>query len=803
MSWWRILTWSDPGDVHGVHLPRVDTALMQLVFVLLAAAICAFAWWCYHREPSYLTSRRRRTLLGLRLATGAVVLFILTGAFLEVGLNSDRKPAILFLADRSASMTISDKRETPEDTAAAQRIFGAAAAASKAPTRDTLLQAALANPALDPVAALGAKNQLEWFGFGQTGGTTPLPAISAEGAAKAPTLGDAADSATQLGAAIADAARRSKGRSADGIVIFSDGGWNRGDDPVQAAKDAAERAGVPVFTIGVGVAAPKDLEVAWAFGEDAVFKDDRFTLDLGLRSRGFAGRSASLIISRTDETGRSEVVKEETVTFTADGEQQHRVEIQADRAGIFGFSAELKPDPAEGNIANNKRTKNGVRVIDRKLKVLVVDESPRWDYRFLKGFLEADRARIDPKFVLHQGDPTGSRMLGGFPATEAELRAFDAIIIGDVAPGFFGRNQLELLEKWVRVEGGGLLIVAGRTAMPGAYAGTPIEALLPVVVDQPAPRTIESEKVKPTGGDLLNGFRIAITSEGERLGALRLDPSSSVNAEKWRSADALYWTHPVRRVKPGAPVALVHPTKLLPGGEGPMPVLALQHYGKGQVAYLGSDESWRWRHMPGAAEHRRFWGQMTAALGMPRVLGGSASSVETDRSDYSVGDRVQLVARVLDQQLNPLPAQSVEVTVARNLLKETVVLAARPDQPGVFAGEWLPGVEGAYRLELVEAGGAAPAEAKQIQVSAPHLEFDDAGMRQDLLRSMAAAGQGAYLPLDQLDRLPKAIADAAAKRAQAAGERNELSIWNAPLVMLMLVLLLCSEWFLRKRSDLM
>lgn len=801
MSWWQILTWTNPGDVHGVFLPRVDTPLMQLVFVLIAAAICTFAWWCYRREPAYLPTTRRRQLLALRLAAGAVVLFILTGAVLEVGRSAERKPALLFLVDRSASMTITDKLDAPADAAAAQHILGSAP--KQTPSRDALLTAALANPTLDPVKALAGTHQIEWYAFGQNGGAAPLPSADAAGAPAAPTLAPAAEIATQLGAAISDAARRSKGRSADGIVVFTDGGWNRGDDPVLAATDAMQRAGVPVFTIGVGVAAPKDLEVAWAFGEDAVFKDDRFTLDLGLRSRGFAGRTATLVVSRTDQAGVSETVKEETVTFAADGEQQHRVEIQADRAGVFSFTAELKPDPAEGNTANNRRTRSNVRVIDHKLKVLVVDEAPRWDYRFLKGFLEADRARIDPKFVLHQGSSSGARMLPGFPATESELRAYDAIVLGDVAPGFFSRNQLELLEKWVRIEGGGLLVVAGRTSMPGAFVGTPLESLLPVVVDPAPQRTLDQERSKPAGGDLLNGFRVQVTPEGERLGALRLDPGAQRNAELWRSSNSLFWIHPVRRVKPGATVALVHPTRLLPGGEGPVPVLALQRYGKGQVAYLGSDESWRWRFTPGAAEHRRFWGQLVASLGMPRVLGGSASSIETDKSEYSVGDRVQLVARVLDQGLNPLPAESVEVTVSRDLSKETVVLAARPDQPGVFAGEWLPGAEGACRIDLVEAGGAAPAEPRQVQIAAPRIEFDDAGMRQDLLQAVATAGQGTYLSLDKLDGLPKAIAAAAAKRADAAGDHGERTIWNAPTVLLLLIVFLCCEWFLRKRSDLM
>ncbi len=801
MNWWRIVTWNDPGTVHGLHLPRIDTPLMQLVFVLLALAIGGFAWWCYRREPDYLDQRRRRLLLSLRVVAGLIVLFILTGAYLETGSQASRYPAVLLLADRSQSMTIADKRESPADVAAAQRVLGAAGI--KNPSRDALLLAALSNPQLDVVRPLSTNHQLEWYTFGQSGVVTPLVAVHSKDLPAVPTLAAPDETATQLGAAIADAARHGKGRSADAIVVFSDGGWNRGDDPVQAAKDAIDRAGVPVFTIGVGVAAPKDLEVAWCFAEDAVFKDDRFTLDLGLRSRGFAGQSARLVVSRTNAAGLVEVVKEEAVVFVADGEQQHRVEIQADRAGTFTFTAELKPDPAEGNTGNNKRSKAGVRVIDRKLKVLLVDESPRWEYRFLKQFLEADRARIDPRFVLHQGDPTGSKMSVGFPTTEGELRAYDTIVLGDVSPAFFSRNQLDLLEKWVRVDGGGLLVLAGRTAMPGAFAGTPIEALLPVIVDPAMPRTVEAEKIKATTGDLLHGFRVRVTPEGERLGFLRLDADAVKNAQHWKESDPVFWAHPVRRVKPGATVAMVHPTKMLPGGEGLLPLMALQRYGKGQVVYIGIDETWRWRFLPGASEHRRFWGQLTASLGMPRVLGGSASSIDTDKSDYSVGDRVQLVARVLDQQLNPVTADSVEVLISHDALRETVVLAARPDQPGVYAGEWLPGVEGAFRLELIEAHGAAPAESRSVQVAAPRIEFDDAGMRQELLQSVASAGQGAYFPLERIDELPAAIAAAAAKRSAAMGERGEQTVWNAPLVMLLLALALCSEWFLRKRSDLM
>ena len=262
----------------------------------------------------------------------------------------------------------------------------------------------------------------------------------------------------------------------------------------------------------------------------------------------------------------------------------------------------------------------------------------------------------------------------------------------------------------------------------------------------------------------------------------------------------------MKRAKSGATVLLAHPTKR--AGDDPMPILAVQRYGRGQVAWVGSDETWRWRFRPGVAQHRRLWGQLTSSLGMSHLIGhASRVQVETDRGEYAVGDRAQIIARVLDSDFNPLRADSVTVTIERDLAKEQVVLAARRDQPGVFAGEWVPGSIGRQRVVLdIGDTGAAGADAAEttaervVTVVEPQLELDDGGMREDLLVQVAKASDGTFLPLHRSGEIAALIQT---RQRQGLQKREEITLWNAPGVMVLLVLLLGIEWWFRKRWDML
>lgn len=777
-----------------IHFPRLATPLAQVVFVVLGALAIALVWYCYRREADFVDRKRKRLLAGLRTATVLVILFICTGAFVELEIEQEAKGRLMFLVDSSASMDLADRRTQPDEIAHAKVLLPDLTNEEAAKVRRIdLVRGAFARPETDLVALAGDRFAIEAYTFGQGQNVSALELAPADGeGGRLKALGEPEEGATQLGSALSDAVRRAKGRTLDGVLVMTDGNWNRGEDPVEIARSL----GVPVHAIGVGLPRSRDLEVAFIFCEDVVFKNDRVQLETRLRSYGYEGRTATLQIKRIDDKGVEELMKEEQVDLGPGGDLVRKVEIVPEREGVFTFVAELAPFPDEPNTHNNRRAKANVRVLDRKIRVLMVEDSPRWEYRFVEHVLEADRQRMQVSTILRQGDERGTRVMRHFPGTINELRKYDCIYLGDILVEFFTPEELRVLEEWVRVEGGGLVISAGRRSMPGAYRGTPLETLLPVECEEmPAP-TIQDE-IRST---IDAGFRPVRTAEGARVAALRFASDDVENDRLWETSSEMYWHLPVRRIKSGAAAWLVHPTLKLRDDQ-PMPIVASQRYGKGQVVFFATDEIWRWRFHPGSGAHRRFWGQLIGGMAMSHLLGGSSrTQLETDRGEYGVGDRAQLVARVLDRDYNPLMAETVVVEVEQGGLKgEQVVLAARRDQPGVFSGEWIPPQEGRFELRI-EGIGDDPGDVRTVDVTGSRLEIDDGGMREDLLRQVAQASGGSFVPLHEVG----ALVDRLKEEDRAASvRREEKTLWNAPGVMLLLALFLGLEWFFRKRSDLL
>jgi hypothetical protein len=87
-------------------------------------------------------------------------------------------------------------------------------------------------------------------------------------------------------------------------------------------------------------------------------------------------------------------------------------------------------------------------------------------------------------------------------------------------------------------------------------------------------------------------------------------------------------------------------------------------------------------------------------------------------------------------------------------------------------------------------------------VGEPLVEFTDAGLKEELLRQMAATAKGRYFALADAAELPKAV-EAAVRAARLAGVKpHDQEIWDAPFLFLLLLGIMGSEWFIRRRSGL-
>src|SRR5262249_41279500 len=124
--------------------------------------------------------------------------------------------------------------------------------------------------------------------------------------------------------------------------------------------------------------------------------------------------------------------------------QPRKVEIghRPKETGKVDYTLEVEPRPREVRADNNRLVRE-INVREDKLKVLFLEGEPRYEYRYLKNFLERRVESIDLSVVLQSADPEYSEQdrsaLPTFPTAREGpdgLFSYDVVIVGDADPGF-------------------------------------------------------------------------------------------------------------------------------------------------------------------------------------------------------------------------------------------------------------------------------------------------------------------------------------------------------------------------------
>jgi hypothetical protein len=808
------------GDVERwtVHWNRLQTHFQVFLFLLAFAAAIYGIWWFYRREPAYCARRRKVFLAAFRALGLLILLIILAGPVLEIVKSGTVRGKVVVLVDVSESMGRVDKFVSDRERLAAAHVLGLAPLQGNEPralparadetlakaTRLDLVRGLLKHPRIRLLERLRREYDVEVWSFARAADLEHLSLTRAvDGAVLDGLRADGV--ATEIGGVLRATAARLKGQPLSGAVLITDGGNNRGEEPALAAEDFPAR----IFPVGVGVPETKDVAVAHFFMESRIFLDDRAPIYVRLRHHGFAGSSCQITVS----VGGEELARQ-SVTLKSSGEQTEVVRVQPKRVGKFMVRVEVPLLPGDGEAGNNFKERE-VEVIDKKIRVLLAEGEPRWEFRYLFTALQRDK-RVECKAVLGVPDlpqlaVAGGPFLKSFPPKE-ELFKYDVVVFGNLPnDAFWTEQDLENLRQFVVSEGGGLWMIAGRNHFPDTYKDSKLELLIPVEFERNAESSVEDEMHGAAG----EGFRAVVTPEGKLHNLMRLDAgtgSEEENAGLWELLPDLYWHHKAVRPKLGATVLLAH------GGrrgappaarEGPPPLLVTAQVGRGRVLYSAIEEFWRMRFPielgPDALD--RFHAHAVQFLGLGHCLGGTPRiEISTDREEYGVGDRVRISARILNRgTYDPSTAERI-AALSSDLENEARVaafeLTPMPGQPGIFRGELAAPDPGHYRITLKEE--EEEGAYKDYAVHVPQLELESPEMKKELLEHIAQASRSGpaararmYLP-DEAGAIPEEL-----KAGQRRLEyRIEDPLWDAPVMLGLFVLFLGVEWLVRKRSDL-
>ncbi len=755
---------------------------------LIGALGAEMIFWTYRYERRAVGSRCGRCgrwLTGLRLAELTVLLWILLQPVWSRFIDREIKREVIVLIDDSASMKLVDEGQSQSRLALARSRLQDSNLTADLDGKVGLREVRAARRAL-------IEDTTEVEGW---------------------------DQATDLAGAMESVLDQVPPDQLAGVVLLSDGRHNRPG----SVEDVARRFGIldaPIAVIPTGSAVPpKDAAIVSVTAPDSVYLGDRIRVAALLKFDGFRGQKATLKLyaGETELDSRTLSIPQES--YREEVKFRHAPE----EGGVGEYRLVLQSLPEE-KFANNNEWDFQTVVSDARTNVLLIDQHPRWEFRYLRNLfygrdqsihlqsvlISPDRisGHIPEKVVASASRPFGESNATHLPESEEEWRKFDVIIIGDVEAEALAAEHWEILSRCVRERAALLILIAGPESMPHSFGFDTAKALIPVKYEASRRTYFGSEEQ----------FRLTLTNTGKNHPVTAQVEGQLRNEQLWAGFPEIRWRHPIEGLQPGAEVLLhaestERETRAVDSAasleaalsgvamrrerEAENALLVTRQTGAGKVAMLLTDRTWRLREGAGDIYHHRFWGQLVRWGAGPNLRSGNEQMrLGTDALTYTGDDRVRIMARLRDENLNPKIDENLIAEVTHESGQTTrVPLAYREDSNGLhesLAGPFRK--PGTYEVKIQD----DIVTSFRVVGARSAVELSETTLNLPLLESIAESSGGRILAAGDESRL----ADLFLKEDESRQELRETSLWDNWPTFALLGFLLTAEWILRRKNGL-
>jgi hypothetical protein len=759
----------------------------------------------------------------------AMLFITLADPVLRLTVVNKQKPFVYLVFDGTDSMAIEDELPDAERKQIEEAVgFQAGAARSKTreistaiqpaetpaagPSRMDYVQALLRKDQANLVDELVAKGEVQVEAFVFDGNTTSqlrkleLNRLGLGGvdpdylAEQLSTKGQV----TALGSVVHEVGEQFGSGRLAGVVMFSDFAHNSGIAPLGGSGESpAARLGVPVYAVGIGATEAVDLAVD-VQTDPKMKKAERSSVLVKLRQSGLAGKSVTVTVSARRLSGEGaesspEIpVGQKTITLENPVETVD-LPFTPEESGRFEFLAVA--EKLDGEVVDqNNRAARQVNIIDDYLRLMYVAHEPSWEWRFIKEVFHRDKLVGMQGFrtFLGSSDPrvreSNVLFLPTLTPKRSEFFANDVLFIDDMPRAALSDRFCEMAKEYVSNLGGGMVVIAGPRFGPRELAQTPLADMLPVLIDPNAELRDSPEHPE---------FRLRLTPYAAQKQFMQLGANEIENTKAWDNLGKLPWYQPVAAKHPDAEVLAEHPTDLCADGKTPQPLIAIRKYGKGEVVYLGFNETWRLRRQYGEKYYRQFWSQLIYRLGMSHALGSDKRFVaRLDQQQYRAEDKVTLMVEAYDENYEPLADETLP---ERGLMAELVIpgkgaagqtatnITVPMLRKGVFEARIPVFAVGEYSLRVKDPV-TGKFDEQRFEVT-PLSAERRRGVRDEKLQTdLARQTGGRAYDLTTVSNLP---ADLKREPVVERLTRN-MALWSTPLWFAAVVMLMLGEWLSRK-----
>ena len=728
-----------------LHLsPTPLTLWIGIIALILIGALSILTW---KRSPH---RGRTAALEILRFLAATTVVLLLWQPEWRTTIHPDTKPEIAILWDDSKSMSTIDAQLPPSLSEKSEIV-----------SRADWTRQALASDLWKPLEANGENT------------VTTLPFASP---------GDDTDAlvGTDLETPISELIEQSDNLRA--VVMLTDGDYNLGQPPVAAAQKLRLR-GVPLFPIPVGSQTRlPDLDLLTVAAPTYGIIGENVQIPFTIRSS--LDRQVRTIVRLRDESGREQT---KDLILPPNSETYDSILWRLEKEGAS--TLELTIPVADGElVATNNARKFTIAGKPEKIRVLVIESLPRWEYRFLRNALSRDPGVELSCLLFHPalGPGGGADYISEFPEKLEDLAKYDVIFIGDVGIGKdqLTKEQCTLIRGLVENQASGVVFLPGSQGNQMSLLDTDLSDLIPVILDEEHPKGMAESIASP----------LNLTTEGRSSLLTMLGENEEENPAIWRRLPGFYWHAPVIKSKGGSEVLATHGNRR--GKFGPVPLLVTKPAGSGKVLFMGIDSAWRWRRGVEDLYHYRFWGQVARWMSYQRnMAAGQRVRLFFNPERPEPGATVTLNANAFDANGAPLETGTVAIDLtAPDGRTQRIELRKNESAWGAYSGRFKVDLPGEWKIRATASG----AEDKPLETTllAQGVEIEKTGQpaRPEVLEEMARVSRGRIIQPAQLAELVKEITALPEPRPL----ESRIPLWSHWATLAALITLLAIFWTGRK-----
>lgn len=628
------------------------------------------------------------------------------------------------------------------------------------------------------------------------------------------------------------------GQITAGILLLGDGHDTTNDNAADMICQTAKNMKIPIYTVTAGTKLDtQDISVRLTSDQPFVYTGQKTYLHAEIDQAGYDNQSVTAILTQNGikEVDRRTVIlneKSNRIVYTVEPEPMH--ETSKNSNGLSSFQFQVLPMSDEKLIENNTRY-SFIQVTNKHIKIILFENEPYWDTRYLIRTLRADiqvelttvtglgrNQRVvryhpgsaesvtndDPNSEIYNNTINSDQFTA--PINESELYDYDIVILGKGVERWFPDTSAALLNRYVRERGGTLIMarampfntstVSGRTALNEIENISPVRWADNLIQGSGLSRTLTGKMENTVDFSVLGDTDSILTVMPGMLAQTRINGEKTLSniwlrtTDNYRDKD-----NSIQNIsKTKDPAAVAH-----------------MRAGHGQVLAILTDGLWQWALLPDWYEDLNsvfdiFWMRTIRWLiGSGDMLPGQSVALSLDRLMLDP-DQPQIIT-IQTRLINPDTFQPLLTVVDPDNVVHQLEpgLVSQSSALCQYEIVYNPELEGVYSVNLEYFSNSENNESDQaipIQTSSMFVVYDnsrellDVSAQPELMASLADSTGGLVIPYNQPDMLLEHL-----KKIQSAAITTQLpdTIWDNSWLLSVILFIMGCEWLIRRRSNLL